>query len=202
MGGPLARVPVSVEAVRGYLDAVTKTLKITNQAALASLMTDLSNKVHPLVLGEIFRSREQIRFLANKLIRSQVSDAAKIRKIIDFLCADSGSHDYTINRREAEELGLKIVKPSAEFYQTLRDIHLSYAEEMRLMEPYSPQVVLGTNPTANFAFTRGVVESTAGGCYAFLSEGILTKMQVPGPAGIPQDTIADQRTFEGWRKVA
>jgi ATP-dependent protease ClpP protease subunit len=46
---------------------------------------------------------------------------------------------------------------------------------------------------------RGLVESTGGGCYAFLSEGTLTQV-VPQPGGSPQ--ITDQRTFEGWRKIA
>jgi hypothetical protein len=193
-GNQLARVPVSVEAVRGYLDAIA-AMKIRNATALAGIVIDLSNKVHPLVLGEIFRSRAQIRFLANKLIKGQVKNPTKVKKIIDFLCADSGSHDYTINRREAAELGLRIEKPSAAFYRTLRDIHLSYAGEMKLIEPYSPQVLLGGNPTVNFHLVRGLVESTQGGCYAFLSEGTLTQ----GPP--PQSMITDQRTFEGWRKV-
>jgi hypothetical protein len=200
-GNQLARVPVSVEAVRGYLDA-TKELGITDQHSLAQIMIDLSNKVHPLVLGEIFRSRTQIRFLAEKLIAGQVTDADQVRKIIDFLCADSGSHDYTINRREADDLGLKIEKPSAEFYLTLRKIHLSYAAEMQLIEPYSPQVLLGAHPTVNFALTRGLVESTSGGSYAFLTEGSLTRAMVPGAGGAMQEAITDQRTFEGWRKVA
>jgi hypothetical protein len=171
-GNQAARVPVSVEAVRGYLDAVRQDLGVRNQVALANVMMDLSNKVHPLVLGEIFRSRAQIRFLANKLIGRQVKDAKKVRQIIDFLCADSGSHDYTMNRREADELGLRIEKPTKDLYTILRKIHLSYASELKLLEPYSPQVVLGANPAANYALVRGLVESTGGGCYAFLSEGV------------------------------
>ncbi len=194
VGNQLARVPVSVEAVRGYLDAITAQINITDSSALASIIVDLSNKVHPLVLGEIFRSRAQIRFLADKLIKRQVNDSNKIKQIIDFLCADSGSHDYTINRREAAELGLSIEKPSGEFYKVLREIHLSYAAEMKLVEPYSPQVLLGTADTADFSLVRGLVESTEGGCYAFLSEGTLTRTQATGQ-------ITDLRTFEGWRKV-
>jgi hypothetical protein len=130
-GNQIARVPVSIEAVRGYIDAAQKDMGITDQTALAQILIDLSNKVHPLVLGEIFRSRAQIRFLAEKLIAGQVTDAEKMKKIIDFLCADSGSHDYTMNRREAEGLGLAIEKPTAAFYQTLRKIHLSYASELQ-----------------------------------------------------------------------
>lgn len=201
VGNQIARVPVSVEAVRGYLDAATKDLGIKDPDVLGRILMDLSNKVHPLVLGEIFRSRAQIRFLAEKLVKGQVSDNKKIKAIIDFLCADSGSHDYTMNRREAAALGLRVEKPSADFYRTLRTIHLSYAAEMKLVEPYSPQVLLGTQPTVNFSLVRGLVESSAGGCYGFISEGTLTRVQAGGPSGTGQDSITDQRTFEGWRKM-
>lgn len=196
-GNPQSKVPVSVEAVRGYLDAAKEDLKITDASVLASVLIDLSNKIHPLVLGEIFRSRAQIRFLANKLIRAQVTDEEKIKSIIDFLCADSGSHDYTINRREAENLGLCVEKPTEGLYKLLMKIHHSYAKEMQLLSPYSLDVLLGTAPTVQYSLTRGLVESIDAS-YRFLSEGTLTRVALPGPVG-PQDAIQDQRTFEGWR---
>jgi hypothetical protein len=199
-GNPGARVPVSVEAVRGYLQEAQEGLGIKDQEQLTKVFLDLANKIHPLVLGQIFRSRSQIRFLAKKLIKNQVSDAKKTEKIIDFLCADSGSHDYTINRREAEELGLKIAKPSQDFYKVLRRIKESYTAELRMLEPYSAEIVLGTNNQTNYSIPRGLVES-ANGSYAYISEGTLTRGQAV-INGIPQDTVTDNRTFEGWRKVA
>ena len=59
-GNPMARVPVSVEAVRGYLDAATHDLGIKDDKVLGDILIELSDKIHPLVLGEIFRSRNQI----------------------------------------------------------------------------------------------------------------------------------------------
>lgn len=199
-GNQLGRVPVSVEAVRGYLDAARDDFELKDPTVLANLLMDLSNKVHPLVLGEIFRSRAQIRFLADKLLRGQVTDEEKKKSIIDFLCADSGSHDYTINRREAAEMGLSVEKPSHEFYKTLKKLHASYTDELKLLEQFSPQTVLGTNPTANYSEVRGLIESTGGGSFGFLSEGTMTKSIVQTPAG-PQEAITDQRTFEGWRRI-
>jgi hypothetical protein len=161
----------------------------------------LANEVHPLVLGEIFRSRAQIRFLAGKLLPRQVKDKDNINKIIDFLCVEPGSHDYTINRREASELGLNVEKPSPGLYTLLREIHLSYGKELELLEPYSPQVLLGANQTVPYTLVRALVESPLGGSYQFLSEGTLAKSVVPGPLG-PQGAITDQRTFEGWKKLS
>ena len=205
-GNPAARVAVSVEAVRGYLDAATRDLSIKDDASLAGILTDLSCKIHPLVLGEIFRSREQIRFLANKLIRKQVQDEEKVKTIIDFLCADSGSHDYTINRREADTLGLKVEKPSAELYPVLKQIHQSYVDEMKLLEPFSREVLLGTAQRAPYCLVRSLVERAEGKRYEFVSEGVMTRttiMPIPVPGSptpaVPQEAISDQRTFEGWR---
>ena len=199
---PHVKVTVSVEAVRGYLNAA-KELGIADSAGFAQVLVDLSNKVHPLVLGQIFRSGPQIRFLAKKLLKRQIGNRKTINKIVDFLCAESGSHDYTINRREAAELGLRVEKPSDELYKCLRRLHLSYVSEFKLSEPYDPCSLLGQNQTVDYILPRGAIESIKSGSHQFLSEGTLTKIttQQMGPMGtISQDSIKDNRKFEGWRK--
>ena len=199
---PHVRAPVSVEAVRGYLDAA-KDFGVSDSAGLAQVLVDLSNKVHPLVLGQIFRSRSQIRFLAKKLLKRQIKGEEKIKQIIDFLCAESGSHDYTINRREALELGLKVEKPSDELYKLLRRLHQSYVTELKLLEPYDPYNLLGQNQTVDYVVPRAAIESVKTGSHQFLTEGTLTKttVQQVGPMGpVAQDSINDNRRFEGWRK--
>lgn len=199
---PHVKAPVSVEAVRGYLDAA-KEFGIGDSASLAQVLVDLSNKVHPLVLGQIFRSRSQIRFLAGKLLKRQVKKEEKIKEITDFLCAESGSHDYTINRREATELGLTVEKPSDDLYKLLRQLHLSYVSEFKLLEPYDPYSLLGANQTVDYVLPRAAIESIKTGSHQFMSEGTLTKttVQQMGPMGpIAQDSINDNRKFEGWRK--
>jgi hypothetical protein len=199
-GNQLARVPVSVEAVRGYIDAAREDLDIKNPSDLASILINLSGHIHPLVIGEIFRSRAQIRFLAEKLIRRQVKDSEKIQSIIDFLCADSGSHDYTVNRREAAALGLNVEKPTDEFYDLLKKIHASYTSELKLLQPYAPQSSVPQNGKLPYTEVRGLVESAGGGSYGFISEGELSKTVI-APNGVPQELLSDQRTFEGWRKM-
>ena len=204
IGGQSKQVPVSVESVRGYLDAAREELKIKGEQALTSVLLNLTSHIHPLVLGEIFRSRAQIRFLAEKLLPLQVKDKKKIKSIIDFLCADSGSHDYTINRREAADLGLNIEKPSDTFYKLLRKVHLNYAEELKLLEPYTAQALLdgaATNVPVPFAITRALVEGTIGGCYGFVTEGTLMRVKIQTNDGLQQEGVKDERIFEGWRKL-
>jgi Serine dehydrogenase proteinase len=199
---PHVKAPVSVEAVRGYLDAARHELGIKGEREMTTLLTDLSSKVHPLVLGQIFRSISQIRILARKLLKYQLDDENKIQRIIDFLCAESGSHDYTINRREARDLGLIIETPSSEFYTQLNGLHKSFRDELRLLEPYDPYNVLGTSQRADYSFPRAIIESCNVGCHQFVSEGILMKMEIPTPSGILQHAVNDHRKFDGWRKIS
>lgn len=198
--GPDARMPVSVEAIKGYLELAKHELNIKDDTALAKIFGDLSSNVHPLVLGEVYRALGQIRMLAEKLLKNQVTDPDKIQKIISFLCSDSGSHDYTINRREAfNNLGLNIEKPTQEFYNIIKETYSSIQKELELNTPYNPQIYLGSENSVNYQFKRVIIESIYGGSDYFESNGVLSKVSYSFPDGSIQEGINDQRTFEGWK---
>ena len=199
--GSTARAPVSVEAIKGYLDWASNELQIRDGQQLTQIFTFLSQQVHPLVLGQIYRSRAQIQFLAKRLLAHQVKDQDKVSSIISFLCSDSGSHDYTINRREARDLGLQIETPSEELYQLVKAIHLSYRSELQLAEPYDANALIGQGAAVSYHFRRCLIESISGGCHAFVSDGTLTKGTTPGPNGTVVTQVTDNRTFEGWKKL-
>jgi serine dehydrogenase proteinase len=196
---PPQRAPVSVEAIQGYLD-VAKELGINDSSSLSALLVNLSTQIHPLVLGQIFRTRIQIRELAEKLLLHQDMDPEKKPGIIDFLCSDSGSHDHTINRREAATLGLNIEKPSEEFYEILRDLYANISSTLKLRERYTPDTELGGLNSAQYRIRRGLIESPKLGSHQFLSEGTLTRVSIPQPNSPPAFGFQDNRTFEGWRR--
>ena len=201
-GGQMRQVSVSVESVRGYLNLAREELGISDSQHLTSLLQDLSSRVHPVVLGDIFRSTEQIRFLARKLLPRQVKDETSIKSIVDFLCADSGSHDYTIDRRQAADLGLNVQKPSAKLYGLLKGIHTDYAEELQLLNPFNFADYFGEGESEvrSYMIPRGLIEGTVGS-YAYVSEGTftLTKVQEAGNP-LAQHLINDSRRYDGWKK--
>lgn len=186
--GQTVKVPVSAEAVRGFIDEVKKDVK--DPVALATVWNSLAAQIHPLILGDIFRLGGQTRSMAKGLIQRQVKDEAAQDRIIQILCSDSGSHDYTINRRQAKEMGLAVEKPSAGLYRVLSEITESYTAELKTLEPFAPDSILAGQASAPYSFIRGIIESTDGGCYGFVSDGVLHT--------VPP---FDQRTFEGWRKL-
>lgn len=203
-GNPQARVPVSVESIKGYFELAKKDLGIKN-SEISSILINLSNQVHPLVLGDVYRSRTQIQMLARKLLSQQLKNESQIKKIISFLCSDSGSHDYTIYRREAkEELGLNIEKPDDNFYKIIKETFTSIQSELELKKAFDPNTLLGTNTQSNYSCRRALVESILGGTDVFVSEGTIVKStknmpQAPNTPPVQRVIVEDQRKFEGWK---
>ena len=183
--------PISVEAVRGYLDFAKEELKEAGDEVLSQIFLKLTDSVPPLVLGEVYRSSAQIKMLAKRLLKNQVTDDEDVKKIIQFLCSESGSHDYTINRREAkDDLKLKIVKPTEKQYSIIKAIYDSINEELQFNNTFNPLDINGA-----YAVRRSLLESVIGGSDYFVTEGEM--VHVIGPNG--EDIVQDKITFQGWR---
>lgn len=183
--------PVSVEAVKGYLEFAKDELQIKDETALSNILMKLSDYIHPLVLGQVYRSRAQIQMLAEKLLQNQVTDENVIKKIIAFLCSESGSHDYTINRREAEEdLGLKVSKPTNLQYRIIKAIYDDINDELQFNKAFNFVEVNGA-----YAVRRCLIESLYGGSDYFITEGEC----IHGEDGNGQHVIQNRSIFEGWR---
>lgn len=192
---PTARVPVSVEAINGYIE-LANSIGVKSGADLTTIMSTLSSHVHPLVLGQVYRTRSQIRMLGKRLLSKHMSDGEKIENILAFLCSESGSHDYTIFRQEArDDLGLKVEHPSVELYDVIKKIQDDISEELELAQTYNPIIMMAGQRTIDYEFRRALIESTNGGSHSFVSKGKLTKIQQPGGAA---EEIRDDRIFEGW----
>ena len=205
------RYPVSVEAIKGFIELAKHELAIKDDNALASIFGTLAEKVHPLVLGEVYRAIGQIQMLARKLLRHQVTDEVKIQKIISFLCSESGSHDYTINRREAkEELGLNVETPSDELYKLINDIYLSIKEELELQKNFDPNLDTDIKEK-KFLIKRALIESIYGKSNVFISEGLFRKTIVPVNIPVAQlpnfnkipsaEVVQIQKIYEGWLSI-
>lgn len=201
--GPNARVGVSVESIKGFVQLAKDEFNINESNDMASVLSVLANNVHPLVLGNVFRARSHIRMLAEKLLELHFSksvDSEKMRKIIDFLCSDSGSHDYTINRTEArDELGLNIDKPNDEMYSCIKSIYADIEEELELKNRFDLGMLLSDDINKEYSCTRAIIESINYGCNLFQTNGIVTRKEIMTQNG-PASQVQDIRKSEGWNK--
>jgi hypothetical protein len=198
---PGSTASVSVESIKGFAELASEEFEVKGSTDMSKVLSVLAEKVHPLVLGEAFRIRLQIRMLAEKLLEKHFKGASeKIKKIVDFLCSDSGSHDYTINRYEAtDSLELNIIKPDDDFYKVIKNTYDNIEKELMLRDRYLPGNLLGTEKKKNYSFKRALIESLSHGTNIYISEGELILNEIRTPDGAVHRSIQDNRFFEGWR---
>lgn len=201
--GPNARVGVSVESIKGFVQLAKEEFSISESADMATILSVLASNVHPLVLGNVFRAKSHIRMLARKLLEihfSDKQDSQKMDKIIDFLCSESGSHDYTINRTEARDsLGLNIDKPDMDMYNIIKDIYQDIENELELKKKFDPALLISDKERIDYVCSRAIIESVNFGSNIFQTKGYVTKTQIPTPNGMALQ-IQDYRIDEGWIK--
>lgn len=199
---PNAKLPVSVEFVNAYVEMAKETFGINDSTSMKDILLSLSEKIHPMTLGQVYRTRSQIQMLARKLMKWHKLAPEQENEIIKFLCSESGSHDYSIHRGEAtEHLGLHVVKPTMDLYKVIKSIYDDISKELELESPYNPNILLNQQNPYHYSFRRGLIESLYNGTDVYLSEGDLTVTQVRGGMGpIPaQNQLQDIRIFEGWK---
>jgi hypothetical protein len=189
---------VSAEAVNGYLEFARAALGGEGRG-MAAVLERLSGQIHPLVLGGAYRSRMQMRMIGRRLLGRQIKDDASIERVLEFLCSDSGSHDYTIYQREArDELGLRVEPAGETGYRILRALQLDFTGELELLKPFDSQAVLGRQTTAYYVLRGGLLESVAGGSHVHRTRGRVWQQKVQIQPGVHESMIMNEQKFEGW----
>lgn len=202
---PNAKLPVSVEFVNAYVEMAKETFGIKDSADMRDILLSLSDKIHPMTLGQVYRTRSQIQMLARKLMKWHKLKLEQEDEIIKFLCSESGSHDYSIHRGEAiEHLGLHVEKPTMVLYRIIKAIYDDISTELEFENPYNPHILLNQQNPYHYSFRRGLIESLYNGTDVYISEGDLSMTTVGGmmsPMGpVPvQNQLQDNRIFEGWK---
>lgn len=192
-------VPVSVEDVNAFIEQARVALP--NQP-IDKVFDRLAKSVHPLVLGKAFRTRSQIRMLGDRLLSNHMTDREAINRILDFLCIESGSHDYTIHRQEASaELGLPVVVPCQDEYTVIRQLLGDFVEELELSTPLAPADILGDSSETSYSLTCGLIESMDFGAHAYTLDGSVRVLRTTLEDGTIEHRIVDQRNPKVWRVI-
>jgi hypothetical protein len=134
--------PISVEDVTAFFSLIREELGITHDDELIQAVIALTEKIHPLALGNVQRSHNQARMMARKLLKLHMpneADESEIIRIIDTLKSNLFFHGHPINRDEAKvDLKLKVSKPPEGVGSLMRNLYMEYEKAMRLKEPFNP----------------------------------------------------------------
>jgi Periplasmic serine proteases (ClpP class) len=198
--GQQIRIAISVESVKGYFDLLKNELKATSNNAKSQAYNKLVDFINPVLLGNVYRAKKQIKMLASKLLKFQRIRRRRKEKIVSFLCSDTGSHDYTLNRTEAESIGLKIEKPNDLLYAELKKWYINICDELKLKEKFDVSNELKSKNEVSYESKRGIIESIKSGTDYFVTKGRMTKLGgIPNGLSISQIPIQDEREYDKWR---
>lgn len=152
---------ISVEDVTSYMNLAKDTGKVglTESGHLLEVFKRLSEEVHPLALGYVYRAHTQIRDLATRLLAPRFSgtDEQRIDRIVNSLSSSLYSHTHAIVRAEARELlGDLVCWPSEQEQEIMWALYQSYSDDMQLRTP----LCLESGPqTQDLALPNAYVES-------------------------------------------
>ena len=114
---------------------------ITHQDELVQAFMAMTDKVHPLSLGNVQRSHSQSRLMARKLLKLHMDESLEheIVQLIDNLKSNLFFHGHPINREEAKkDLNLKVEIPSEDLESKMWELYVQYDRELRLSEQFNP----------------------------------------------------------------
>jgi hypothetical protein len=133
--------PISVEDVTAFFKLVKDDVGITHEDELVQALVALTDKIHPLAIGNVQRHHNQSRLMARRLLRLHMekSEEHEIEQLIDNLKSNLFYHGHPINREEAKnDLNLKAEAPTADVEQLMWDLYLAYEDDLKLKEPFNP----------------------------------------------------------------
>jgi hypothetical protein len=132
--------PISVEDVTAFFKLVKDDVGITHEDELVQALIALTEKIHPLAIGNVQRHHNQSRLMARRLLSLHMgeSEQHKIEQLIDNLKSNLFFHGHPINREEAKkDLNLEIEDPTAEVESLMWELFLQYEADLKLKEPFN-----------------------------------------------------------------
>ena len=139
---PSQPLPISVEDVTAYFKLIQEEIGINHEDELIQAVIALTEKIHPLALGNVQRSHHQARMMARKLLKKHMvldNQENEIDQIIDNLKSNLFYHGHPINRNEAlVDLKLKVVNAPDDLADVMWKLYVEYENDLKMKEPLQP----------------------------------------------------------------
>ena len=215
---PSQLIPISVEDVSAYFALIKEEIGVRHEDELIQAVISLTEKIHPLALGNVQRSHHQSRMIARKLLRKHMPEAEHehdIDQLIENLKSNLFFHGHPINRVEArDDLKLKVEDASATLEAQLWSLYEEYAQELQVTERFNTtheweirQPPAPTSPTppppvvanvridgAKAAYLESVDSS-----HVFLIDIAIERVKINTPFG-QQDATKQEMVWQRWQR--
>ncbi len=141
------------EDLAGFLNYVRENVGLSDQEYLRSTFEMFCKEVGAIPIGVAARGSRLSVTLGTKLLRMHMKDEASKQKaaaIAETLNKEFFHHGYPVGRREAKEIGLKIIDPKEDLESVMWALWNDIEEELQCRCPFNPMsVVTGAETTAD-----------------------------------------------------
>lgn len=155
---------VNVEDVMAYVRFLRDRAGLSDQEALTTGLSKLTDRLDAVVIGSAYRTHLHIRDVAHRIILSRKTPVADqiVRAIIETLAERVYAHGHAIGLKEAEALGLPVEGASPPLDKLLWDLLDDYEQELKLRSPLDPNEVAVNTDLHSEKGIIAAVESTWG----------------------------------------
>jgi len=142
-------LPLSVEDVTGYFSLLEKIGCERPDEKMKGFEL-ITQKIHPLVIGKVYRLLEETKLVANNLLstRDKPFNQEKNNDIIEKISSKVFSHRHAISRTEAKDyIGLEHVKKAEDekISNELWGLYEEYNKYFNFDNPFNPEEYLIEN---------------------------------------------------------
>ncbi len=207
------KIPISVEDVVAYMDLAKNKFGIKSDENLTQIFNkfvEANPQIHPLALGNVNRTYNLIRILAERLLKSHNSPMKEeeAKKVVEYFTEKLYSHQYYIGRKEAkDDLGVKtVVRASDSLADSMSELYEEYRKEMNFGMIWNPEDELGSNSMEikkeyQIAFVESAKTSNHFDLLIDFKKGqVNIPQQTPqGVIQIPQQQVQWRIVKQGWK---
>jgi hypothetical protein len=154
---------LSVEDVMAYTKFIHERAGLSDQDALSTALSKLTDRLDAVGLGNVYRTHLHIRDVALRMLQSRrepVSERA-MASIIETLAERVYAHGHAIGLTEAEAIGLPVAPADEALDDLMWDLLNQYETDMRLLDPVDPHVAVAAADLFQEDGVIAVIESTA-----------------------------------------
>lgn len=139
------------EDLAGFLSFIKESVGLTDQEHIRAALEWFCKEVGAVPIGVATRGSRLSVSLSEKLLRMHMkndSEGQKAKVIAETLNTKFFHHGYPLGRKEAKEIGLKVVSPPPELEDAMWQAWLDLEDEMACRSPFSPMTEVANHPMA------------------------------------------------------
>lgn len=162
--GTVTQDSVSVEDVMAYVKFVQERAGLSDQAALSTGLSKLTERLDAVALGNAYRTHSHIRDVARRMLlsRNKPHSEQTTATIVETLAERVYAHGHAIGLTTAKEIGLPAVRADPSLEVVMWDLLKEYETDLKLLLPLDPAAALGGTDRYSEDGIIAIVESTAG----------------------------------------